>query len=126
MSCESIIDGPMDPATRMVTLTNDPPVEIVEEEWPIIARGKWSDSKLEYRARTVWIIVRRHVDEGRTLGTLVYGGFDTKWANERQLRGGELVERDDTPHAIRRVAAVIKAPEHLPGEVIARLPKVKI
>ena len=125
----------MEPSkTRIVTLTDRPPVKIVDADWPMLASAKWHDGKVECEAnRSCWIKVRQHAD-GRTL---VYGGRESCFLNERDLRGGELltpagegaltpddgrtVESAEIVAAIRRVAATVRA-EEIAADCIADLP----
>lgn len=82
--------------TRTITLTNQPPVRIREEEWPAIAGGSfnWFDNQYEFQANRkcdIFVRVRQHAD-GRTL---VYAGYDysSAYQNERnaKYRTGELL-----------------------------------
>lgn len=123
---------------RTITLTNRPPVRIDDEAWPIIAESKWYEGQYEFQAnRSGWLKVRQHAD-GRTL---VYGGFDSNWPNERSRRGGELlIPPGDGPltpddgrtidgvalvQAIRRVAETVGA-EECAANCIADLPADEI
>lgn len=95
--------------TRTVTLTDQAPVKIRDEQWPEVASGDWAahDNKYEFQANRkwrLWIKVRQHSD-GRLL---VYGGYtyDTAFQGEANVSGkfGELLAADDDViAAIRRV-----------------------
>jgi hypothetical protein len=98
--------------TRTITLTDRPPVRIVEEDWPVIAHGRFfshdARAGMEVQANRTWqcdIRVRRHQD-GRAV---VYGTYEysSRWQGERGHvdRAGELLASgDDIVYAIRRVA----------------------
>lgn len=92
---------------RVITLTDHQPVQIREEQWPIIARSEWHDAgpgRACQANRKQWLLIRKHTD-GRVL---VYGGMDTIMSGERDIRAGELVwAGDPLVPAIRRVAAAI-------------------
>ncbi len=97
--------------SRIVTLTDQPPVKIREADWPTIAAADWidHDNRYEFQANRkwkLWIKVRRHAD-GRTL---VYGGYlyDTCFQGERDIvekRGTLLDAGGDVIGAIREVGA---------------------
>jgi hypothetical protein len=98
-----------------ITLTGRPPVKIQKDDWPVIASAEEReyDGQYDFQAnRTAsWkLIVRQHAD-GRVI---VYGiySYTSKYQgeNSRDIRGGELLEKDtDIPEAIRRVAAQLEA-----------------
>jgi hypothetical protein len=124
--------------TRTITLTSRPPVKIQDDQWPLIAHAYWHDGVVECQAnRKGWLKVRQHAD-GRII---VYGGYDSNWPKEPNLRGGEiLIPPGDGPltpddgrvvddrvlaAAIHRVAASVRCAEiaehciaDLPAEVI--------
>jgi hypothetical protein len=88
-----------------VTLTDSAPVEIVKDEWPVIAEAKWKNGEFEHQSDRAYIHVRQHED-GRTL---VYGAWISQWGNIPDRRGGELLpDATGVIGAIRRVAAEIE------------------
>jgi len=112
--------------TRVVTMTDHPPVKIYEDEWPRIAKASWYNNQPASAAsRECHLHVRRHAD-GRHL---VYGIKTTQFEKEVDLRGGELVAATDGSNliaAIHRVADTIEARDHLVAELIANLPPVEL
>lgn len=114
----------MSEGTRIITLTDAPPARIRDEEWPVIAFGKWHDGELEFWACKGWMYIRRHVTDGRTI---VYGGLDMPWNPELNLRAGELVVAgSDLVDAIARVAIDAGADRDFADRMIAKLPPVEI
>lgn len=109
--------------TRIITLTNRPPIKIVDDDWDLIAEAKDFDGQVECQAnRTTWLKVRRHTD-GRVI---VYGGYDTAFQSERRLRGGEvLAAGKDVVAAIGRVAETCQA-TGIAADCIADLPAEEI
>ena len=127
--------------TRTITLTDRPPVRIVEDEWPIIA-SSGDDSYIgsdygrrqqalgqgecdEYR-----LTVRQHQD-GRALVYGVLSAADRAWgapAGGESWRGGELLltSDDDIAMAIRRVGAAGNMPDTVIRACIADLPAEKL
>lgn len=84
--------------TRTISLTGLPPVRIREDDWPIIAEGKWDrhDGKTYSRAKWTWSIgirVRQNQHDGRAIVYGVYK-YKTNYENEpRELhRVGVLLE----------------------------------
>lgn len=119
----------MTPKKRTITLTNRPPVLIVEADWPVIARADWYSGDVECQANHIRTIrVREHAD-GRRLVYGVYGaGPGGVSAGFRGAHAGFLLEpltiRQDmlrTVTAIRDVAVAI-GDETLADECIANLP----
>ena len=106
-----------DKKTRIITLTDSAPVNIVEDEWPTIASAEWEDANSQYsfQASRTWdasIRVRRHED-GRTL---VYGRYcdDSQHPGEADAlyRQGALHDAD---------ADVIQAIRAIGGQLVNRL-----
>lgn len=94
--------------TRTITLTDAPPVTIVEAEWPIVAVGSADGTPDERSARTRSIRVRQHAD-GRAI---VFGVFrcDTRWidgACHVTRHGVVLASGADIVAAIRVVGAML-------------------
>lgn len=110
--------------TRIVTLSNRPPVRIKESEWPVIADSFWHDGLIRCQAnRTAWLKVRRH-DDGRTL---VYGGRESRWQGERDKRSGLLIDKTgDVVAAIYQVADDLGYVEQLAAEAVGDLPAEEI
>jgi hypothetical protein len=102
-----------------ITLTDRPPVLIVVDDWPVIAKASNFSGQYESQADRKWRIkVRQHRD-GRAI---VYGAAESQWAGETERRAGELLEPGaDIPAAIKRVAADSEC-EHLAQACIANLP----
>lgn len=97
------------PKKLTITLTDHPPVKIVEDQWPIVAEGKWDnhDGKVECQANRrwlAWLKVRQHAD-GRTI---VYGrySYSSQWQGEEGIdaREGQMVTpaADDYPETARK------------------------
>jgi hypothetical protein len=111
-----------EPKCRTITMTGRAPVRLVEEEWPIVARGRdWQGLP----ARRWYLHVRRHHD-GRTL---VYGRHETSITGEHDVAGGELLPSAasaEAAAAIHSVGTTIGAPDALIAEVIAGLPPEEI
>lgn len=113
----------MNPKTRIITLTDRPPIKIVESDWPVIAcatddsgGGRAQGEMDAYHLR-----VRQHAD-GRTI---VYGVLDaaTAWTGTVNRHGGELLAAGDAvADAIRRVGEDCRLPENVIRACIAALP----
>ena len=128
-------------AKKMITIamSEQPPVRVSAELWPIIASADWHDGKVECQANHVrFIRVRQHEDGRR----IVYGKLDSGPGGVPQgWRGshaGYLIpaidatrnhptkvtiipDEDATIRAIRRVAGVI-GDDEMGSECIADLP----
>lgn len=107
--------------TRIVTLSNRAPVKIREDEWPVIASSSWCDNpQIPVQAnRRAWLKVRQH-DDGRTL---VYGGTESSWQGERDLRSGVLLDKgSDIAAAIYHVADDLGHVDDLAAEAVGDLP----
>lgn len=113
---------------RTISMSNQAPVVVDEEAWPVIASARWCDkpqcpSEANRKAR---LFVREHVDGRR----LVYGSSSSQWPGEGGGYGGYLItegvtgDRDgQTVDFIRRVAEEIGHRE-LAADCIADLPPV--
>lgn len=119
------------PRVRVVTLSNAVTVRIHDDEWRITTSGTWNQGALEFQARRGFLFVRQHAD-GRVL---VYGGLNTRWTSEHNLRAGEIVSpregdalttSNDVVEAIMRTALALGATERFARDIIARLPPVEI
>jgi len=104
----------------IITLTGRPrPVEIDEDEWPILAQAEWEEGEKKLERRVWQLIVRQHED-GRAL---VYGVFETHRRGEHPRRGGELVPPGgDIPETVHRVAESLGFDPWLAEETIGDLP----
>lgn len=99
--------------TRTVTLTDRPPVQIREADWPTVAVGRYDDhdGKVRVQADRTWraaMRVRQHAD-GRAL---VYGVYDYDTAHPRErgfeARAGVLLDPGlDLVAAIRDVGTTL-------------------
>lgn len=112
-----------EPRRRTITLTGRPPVRIVEDEWPVIARARDWEGEYEVQSgRKWWLYVRQHQD-GRAL---VYGRHATSYRDESDLAAGELLDATPTglglAESIRRVGESLGAGEVLIDRCIADLP----
>jgi len=99
--------------TRTITMTNQPPVRIREDSWPVVAHGSFSDhdNEYEFQANESYkanIRVRQHQD-GRAVVYGVYE-YDTRFQHRNGITakagvlvapGGDLVE------AIREVGQTL-------------------
>jgi hypothetical protein len=123
--------------TRKITLTDARPVQIYEDEWPVIAQGDYDEHDGQVRAQAnrvteVRVRVREHADGRR----IVYGvySYSSNWQTERSVdaRAGYLLgAEDDVIAAIRRVQADLEArdAEHVreaADDCIADLPAERI
>lgn len=107
------------PKYRTITLTDRPPVRIVEADWPQIARAKSWDNRYECQANRTWRLCVRQHDDGRAI---VYGSYSSAWQGARGADAGELLAAgDDIPAAIHRVAADCNC-EGIVADCIADLP----
>lgn len=127
---------------RIITLTHQAPIAILEEDWPIIAHATYIDRKPDtVYDLSMMLKVRRHRDGGQVV---VYGRH-TLQANallemggkEDILRGGVLLtERSaqnpdaiaEAIHAVAREFEAITGEAHwrmLPAMCIATLPVVQ-
>ncbi len=122
------------PKTRTITLTAAPPVRVREDLWPIIARARRHDGKVECQANHEWhLTVRQHAD-GRAI---VYGSEESgnggTYHGYEPARAGELLAASDSASerwtsasdvaaAIRRVGEAARCSEAMIAECIADLP----
>ena len=111
------------PKQRTITLTDRPPVQIIEIDWPVIAQVDWYDSEHTFQAnRRVHLRVREH-EGGRRI---IYGVNETDFQRERGLAGGYLLlgpaeDTDRTIDCIHMVSKAIGRPDLAP-DLIADLP----
>jgi hypothetical protein len=108
--------------TRTITLTDRPPVRIVENDWLTIASVRRHDGETYLASlRRYWMTVRQHQD-GRTI---VYGRHQTQHFSEEGIAGGELLNEYDPIEvisAIHRVGKTIGASDAIIAACIADLP----
>lgn len=103
-----------EPKKRIITLTDRPPVRIIEADWPVIASATYRahDGQIECQANRRWdgaIRVRQHAD-GRAI-IYATASYDSQWQGERgySLRGGEILQAgSDLAAAISRVHASLE------------------
>jgi hypothetical protein len=98
---------------RTITLTDRSPVKIVEDDWPVIAHGSYSehDNQYEFQSNRKWkanVRVRQHAD-GRAI---VYGTYEytTAFQGERDVsaKAGVLLDASaDKVAAIRAVGQTL-------------------
>lgn len=112
------------PKHRTITLTDRPPVKIIDDEWPLIASANWYEGEHASQAnRSGWLKVRQHED-GRTI---VYGAYDSLFPTEDDLRGGEMLTAgSDIAAAINRVAQSVRSERECAARCIADLPAEEI
>jgi len=124
----------MTPKKRTITLTDRPPVLIVEADWPVIAQADWHDGKVECQANHIRTLrIRKHAD-WRILVYGIYGaGPGGVHADFRGAHAGFLIEAvldnynrrtmntAGVVAAIRDVAASIGDPA-LGDECLANMP----
>jgi len=106
---------------RTITLTDRPPVTILEADWPVIASARDHDGQIECQANRRWGITVRQHEDGRFI---VYATYSSQYQGEHGYRGGELVAPpgDDLPAVIRRVGERGEFSAHIIDECIADLP----
>lgn len=92
--------------SRTITLTDAPPVKIIEDTWPIIAEGSAHGGQYGFQAfDAAWIKARRHAD-GRTIVYGYAGDASNGGRRERESRraGYLLASPERTVETIRQVA----------------------
>jgi hypothetical protein len=107
--------------TITLVLTDERPIKVKKEAWPVVASAKDYDNQYEFQANRTWHLrVRQHAD-GRCIVT---GTYDTAFQGERGARAGYRVAAGDDDaliQAIRDAAEAIGKPE-LAAACIADLP----
>jgi len=107
---------------RTITLTHRAPVSITDENWPLIAEGRYARDdmpELEYDTHTVR--VRQHAD-GRAIVYAILVGA-TSWTGTEDARTGELLAPGaDIVGCIRRVGSDCDLDERAISACIADLP----
>ena len=126
--------------TRIITLTDRPPVTIQEDAWPLVAQGdgesgREADPARRRQARgrgeydTYTLRVRQHAD-GRAIVYGVRNAALAAWhqpAGGEDWRGGALVEAGaDLAATIRLVGEAGGFPDVVIRECIADLPAVAL
>lgn len=119
-----------------VTLTDQPPVLISNEIWPVIATARgdsWTGGDYARHEQALaqreldryFLRVRQHAD-GRAL---VYGVLTAApaWTGSEDNAGGYLLDPgDDIVASIRQVGEEVGIPERLVRECIADLPATEL
>ena len=126
--------------TRIITLTDRPPVRIVEDEWPVVVSAtgdsyRGNDCARHQQALSqgecdeYWLMVRQHQD-GRSI---VYARLDAAIAAWHQPAGGEnwrggalLPAGGNLAAVLRRVGEAAGLPVSLIRDAIAGLPPENI
>jgi len=114
---------------RTITLTDRPPVTIVEANWPVIAVALGHEDSAraqrpDYEGDSWAIRVRQHAD-GRAI---VYATFDgaTAWTGSESRSGGEVLTNRPSGagivSAIKRVGTEVGISDATIRECIADLP----
>ena len=117
------------PKTRTVTLTGRRPVQIREDEWPVIARGKgdsytgsdygrYQQALSQGECDEYSLIVRQHAD-GRAI---VYGVLSAAISGESHRGGVLLPAGADLAEAIRAVGDECGLPGGIIRACLADLP----
>jgi len=116
-------------ANRTITLSQQDPVVINDDTWPLIAEGRWDTrngtplSKYKYEYDSHAIRVRKHAD-GRAI---VYGILRgaAAWTGTEGRKAGELLEAgEDIGHFVRKVGSDCGLSEHAISACIADLPAI--
>lgn len=106
--------------TRTITLSDRPPVRILEAEWPMIARAATPAGTSQVATRGVY--ARRHAD-GRVLVYAVAGLLDP---DGQPRRAGYLLDRPITgpqiAQALRQAGAEVGLPLDLIAAAVGSLP----
>jgi len=112
---------------RTITLTNRAPVSITDENWPLIAEGRYArdthngNPLPEYEYDTHTVRVRQHAD-GRAIVYAILVGA-TSWTGTEDARTGELLAPGaDIVGCIRRVGSDCDMHEQAISACIADLP----
>jgi hypothetical protein len=122
------------PRTRIITLSDRPPVRIRDDEWPVIGEAfadsyKGNDYARHQQAAaqgeldTYTIKVRQHAD-GRCLVYAVLKGA-TAWTGTKPMKAGRLVAQAATQHLadiIREVGSEADIPDDVIQTCIGSLP----
>lgn len=121
-------------STRIITMTNRPPIQINDDEWSVLAEATGDSFRGDYGRRNqalqqgecdrYTLKVRQHDDEQRVI---VHGVFDaaTDWTGHEDIRGGVLLNNPSTADivaAIREVGDYCHIPEAVIRNCIADMP----
>ena len=110
--------------TLTITLTETRPVQIVKDDWPIVARAKDWDNEHEFQANRTWRLTVRQHEDGRCI---VYGVHTTQFQNESDRRGGVIVDSlDEAANAISEVGEHLGFSQELIEACVADLPAVRL
>jgi len=106
-----------------ITMSGRRPVKIKKSEWKIVVEQRDWEGQYESQSFRKWYIkIRQKGDK-----YIVYGGHDTAWQGEEDLRAGYLIEDSDKLESyIEEVGGEIKARERLINGCIADLPAEEI
>lgn len=104
---------------RKITLTDERPVLVTDEEWPVVASASHDkDGSGNQANRRQYMRVRQHAD-GRCL---VYGWSESSWQGEHGRQAGFRATPDDCPRQLRMVAGLVGIEEWLVMQCISDLP----
>ena len=106
-----------------ITMSGRRPVKVKKSEWQIVINEKDWEGEHEFQSdRKWWIRIRQKGEK-----YIVYGGHDTSWQSEEDIRAGYLVEDSDKLESyIEEVAGEIKASEGFINRCIAAMPAEEI
>ena len=121
--------------TRIITMTNRPPVQINDEDWEVIAEasgdsfvgndyGRRQQALGQGECDRYTLKVRQHDDGERVI---VSGVFDaaSAWTSNESIRGGVLLKNPSTSaivQAIREVGEYCHLPDRIIRDCIADMP----
>lgn len=119
--------------TRIITMTNRPPVQINDEDWEVIAEasgdsfvgndyGRRQQALGQGECDRYTLKVRQHDDGERVI---VSGVFDAGWSGNEDTRGGILLKSpsaSDIVRAIREVGEYCHLPDRIIRDCIADMP----
>lgn len=110
-----------------ITLTDQRPVTINTEVWPIVAQAKDWDNQYECQANRTWKLIVRQCQKEGDDRCIVYGIHTSQWASENDRRGGQIIDSiDDAPTAIKEVAEYLNFDLTLADDCIADLPAIEL
>jgi len=110
---------------KTITLFDRRPVEIDEDQWPVVASVH--DWEGQHKSQIRWehkIFVRQSTSDGRCL---VYGVKATDIAGQMDARGGFVADNiDSVPDVVKQLATRLGFSESLADRCIAKLPAEQI
>jgi hypothetical protein len=106
-----------------ISMSGRRPVKIKKDEWDILAEARDWEGEHEFQAFRKWYIkVRQKEDK-----FIVYGGFDTAYRGQEDIRAGYLVDDFTKLESfIEKVGGEINASDGLIRRAIADLPAEEI